>query len=735
MLMRVLDHLEEWFITFLMGAATLIIFAAVMHRYAAGMPIPVVQDWLLTLNFGWAQELCIIMFVWMAKFGAAYGVRTGIHVGVDVIINRLAPANRAKFIVFGLLSGALFTGIVATLGATFVWDNGAHYAIFKFLNLNLEGMYEGPTTPDLEWPTWIVYCAVPFGSGLMCFRFLQVCVAFIRTGELPHHDHGHVEGVEEETLLEPGKEDQIYRMDDDLHPHDVGSGCRDNGRGEVARDRTLIIFALLILLMLSGMPISISLGLTVLSFLFFMTHVPIESVALKLFTGIEKFEIMAIPFFILAGNFLTHGGVARRMINFASSMVGHMFGGLGLAGVLACALFAAVSGSSPATVVAIGSILMPAMVKAGFPKRFGAGVITTSGGLGILIPPSIVMVMYSVSTNTSVGALFIAGVIPGIVLATMLGATTWYRARSNNYPRQPKASWPVRFKAFRDSVWGLLLIVIVMGGIYTGIFTPTEAAAMSAVWAFIAAVFIYKDLRLKDVPRVLLASANMSAMLLYIITNAVLFSFLMTHENIPQAMADAMIGTGVGVIGFLLIANLLLLAAGNFMEPSSIVLILAPILFPIAMKLGIDPVHFGIMMVVNMEVGMCHPPVGLNLYVASGITKMGITELTIAVWPWLVTMLVFLVIVTYWPGLTAVPAEAARHHPLGHRSAPPRDAGDPRRHRLRVPPAVARRTRLFRCSPTGLGERGGTPGPASAKAAPCGAARAARPATKGPKMI
>jgi len=415
---------------------------------------------------------------------------------------------------------------------------------------------------------------------------------------------------------------------------------------------TAIIFSLLVVLMLTGMPISISLGLTVLSFLFFLTQVPIESVALKLFTGIEKFEIMAIPFFILAGNFLTHGGVAKRMIRFATAMVGHWHGGLGLGGVLACALFAAVSGSSPATVVAIGSILMPAMVRAGFPNRFGAGVITTSGALGILIPPSIVMVMYSASTNTSVGALFMAGVIPGIMLAIMLGMTTWYRARSNNYPRMPKASWAERFKAFRESIWGLLLIVIVMGGIYSGLFTPTEAAAMSAVWAFITAVFIYKDLGMKDVPRVLLSSANMSAMLLYIITNAVLFSFLMTHENIPQAMADAMIGPGVGVIGFLLIANILLLAAGNFMEPSSIVLILAPILFPIAVKLGIDPVHFGILMVVNMEVGMCHPPVGLNLYVASGITKMGITELTIATWPWLLTMLVFLVIVTYWPPLS-----------------------------------------------------------------------------------
>ena len=413
-----------------------------------------------------------------------------------------------------------------------------------------------------------------------------------------------------------------------------------------------IIFALLVGLMLTGMPVSISLGLTVLVYLFTMTSVPIESVALKLFTGIEKFEIMAIPFFILAGNFLTHGGVARRMIAFASSMIGHWHGGLALAGVLACALFAAVSGSSPATVVAIGSIILPAMVKQGFPARFGAGVITTSGALGILIPPSIVMVMYAVATNASVGQLFIAGIIPGIFLATMLGLTTWWRARKNNYPRQPKASFGERLRAFRESIWGLFLIVVVIGGIYTGIFTPTEAAAMSAVYAFFVAVFVYKDMRLSDVPRVLLDSANMSAMLLYIITNAVMFSYLLTSENIPQAMATWMLDKGLGVVAFLLFVNVLLLLAGNVMEPSSIVLIMAPILFPVAMKLGIDPIHFGIMMVVNMEVGMCHPPVGLNLYVASGITKMGITELTIAVWPWLLTMLVFLLIVTYWPTLS-----------------------------------------------------------------------------------
>jgi len=257
-----------------------------------------------------------------------------------------------------------------------------------------------------------------------------------------------------------------------------------------------------------------------------------------------------------------------------------------------------------------------------------------------------------VTTNTSVGQLFMAGVVPGIMLASLLGLTTWYLARKHNYPRMAKASWKERWQAFMKSAWGLLLIVIVMGGIYSGKFTPTEAAAVAAVYAFVIAVFVYKDLNIKQVGKVLLDSAAMSAMLLYIITNAVLFSFLMTSEGIPQAMAAWITDQGLGVVTFLLVVNVLLLLAGNVMEPSSIVLIMAPILFPVAMKLGIDPVHFGIIMVVNMEVGMCHPPVGLNLYVASGITKMGISELTVAVMPWLLTMLGFLVVVTYVPEIS-----------------------------------------------------------------------------------
>lgn len=428
----------------------------------------------------------------------------------------------------------------------------------------------------------------------------------------------------------------------------------------------LIIFAILTLFLITGMPISIALGLTVFSFLFAFTDIPMDSIALKLFTGIEKFEIMAIPFFILAGNFLTHGGVAKRMIHFATTTVGHWHGGMGLAAVMSCALFAAISGSSPATVMAVGSIMIPAMVAQGYPAKFGVGTVATAGGLGILIPPSIVMVMYAVATSgmvaigpegetilsPSIGTMFMAGVIPGLMLAFMLGVTTYFRARKHNYPRMKRATWGETFAAFRESMWGLFLIVIIMGGIYGGIFTPTEAAAVSAVYAFVIAVFVYKDIKLSDVPKVLLNSAGMSAMLLYIITTAVMFAFILTSEQIPQALSGWIVDLGFGKIGFLLLVNIMLLIIGMVMEPSAIILIMAPILYPVAMQLGVDPVHFGIMLIVNMEIGLATPPVGLNLYVAAGITKMGLTEVTVAVGPWLLTMLIFLMMITYIPQIT-----------------------------------------------------------------------------------
>jgi C4-dicarboxylate transporter DctM subunit len=323
-----------------------------------------------------------------------------------------------------------------------------------------------------------------------------------------------------------------------------------------------------------------------------------------------------------------------------------------MAAVLSCAFFAAISGSSPATVVAIGSIMLPAMVEQGYSKRFAVGVLATSGGLGILIPPSIVLVIYGVSTSESIGKLFIAGIVPGLVMALALLAVTYGVARWHRFPTLPRASLREIGQAFREAAWGLGLAVVVIGGIYGGLFTPTEAAAVSAVYAFFVAVFVYRELPLAKVPRVLLEAANMSAMLLYIITNAILFSFLLTTENIPQQLAQWIIDQGLTPWMFLLFVNVLLFFAGDFMEPSSILLILAPLFLPVAMKLGIDPIHLGIIMTINMELGMITPPVGLNLYVASGLAKMGLTEVTKAAAPWILVVTAVLLLVTYVPEIS-----------------------------------------------------------------------------------
>ena len=415
---------------------------------------------------------------------------------------------------------------------------------------------------------------------------------------------------------------------------------------------TAFLFAVLFVFLAIGMPIAMALGLSsVLTILLFAPD-SMASLALKFFQTMEQFVLLAIPFFILAGNFLTTGGVAKRMINFANSAVGHLPGGLAIASVLACMLFAAVSGSSPATVVAIGSIVIGGMVRVGYSQAFATGVIVNAGTLGILIPPSIVMVVYAAATETSVGRLFMAGVIPGILLGTALMVAIYIAAIVMKLPRQPKVPWGERFALFREAMWGLLLIVIVLGGIYGGVFTPTEAAAVAAVYAFICAVFIYGDLKWSDVARVLTDSGRVTVMLLFIIANAFLFAHVLTTEQIPQTIAQTLVQWNLQPWQFLLIVNIVLLIAGNFMEPSSIILVLAPIVFPTAIQLGIDPIHLGIIMVVNMEIGMVTPPVGLNLFVASGITGMTLIEVVQASWKWLMVLLAFLVVVTYVPWIS-----------------------------------------------------------------------------------
>ncbi len=415
---------------------------------------------------------------------------------------------------------------------------------------------------------------------------------------------------------------------------------------------TAILFVTLFLFMAIGMPVAISLGLSSLLTILFFGEDSLASLSIKLYETSEHYTLLSIPFFILAGVMMSTGGVAKRMVRFAVAAVGHLRGGLAIASVLACTLFAAVSGSSPATVVAIGSIVIAGMVRNGYPKEFAAGVICNAGTLGILIPPSIVMVVYAAVTNVSVGRIFMAGVMPGLLLAFMLAFAVWWRAGKLTLTKGERAPMREVLVAFKDSIWGLALLAIIMGGIYGGIFTPTEAAAVAAVYATFVAVVVYRDIKPKDLPHVFMDAGKTTVMLMFIIGNALLFAHVLTTERIPQTITGHILAAGMEPWQFLLVVNIILLIAGNFMEPTGIILILAPIFFPIAEQLGIDPIHLGIIMVVNMEIGMITPPVGLNLFVTSGITGMNLVQVTKAALPWLMILLLFLLLVTYIPQIS-----------------------------------------------------------------------------------
>jgi len=435
-----------------------------------------------------------------------------------------------------------------------------------------------------------------------------------------------------------------------------------------------VLFIMVIGMMLMGVPIAVSLGLSSTVFLLIYSEGSLGSIAQTLFSAFDgHYTLLAIPFFILASAFMSTGGVAKRIIRFAIACVGHFKGGLAIAGVFACMLFAALSGSSPATVVAIGTIVIAAMRQVGYTKDFAAGVICNAGTLGILIPPSIVMVVYAASVDVSVGRMFLAGVLPGLLAGFMLMIGIYVIARIKDLPSEPWAGWREIFASARDAGWGLFLIIIILGGIYGGVFTPTEAAAVAAVYAFIIANFVYRDMGPfaegagskgnfitktvsviwhKDTQHSLYEAGKLTIMLMFIIANALILKHVLTEEQIPQVIAAGMLDAGFGPVAFLIIVNIILLIGGQFMEPSGLIVIVAPLVFPIAIQLGIDPIHLGIIMVVNMEIGMITPPVGLNLFVTSGVAGMPMMSVVRAALPFLMILFVFLIIVTYVPWIS-----------------------------------------------------------------------------------
>ena len=411
----------------------------------------------------------------------------------------------------------------------------------------------------------------------------------------------------------------------------------------------LSLFGLLFLLMFLGVPVSVSLGASTLITSYFFADMDMIGIVSHVFDGLNKYSLMAIPMFIMAGSFLSKGGSAKRIINFAQSIVGHLPGGLPISAIFAAMIFAAVSGSSPATVAAIGSVMFAAIKEAGYPVGYSVGTIAVSGSLGILIPPSIVFIVYGVTADLSIGKLFMAGVIPGLLIGFMLMAYTYYGAVRLGFKKGTPASFKERLLKFKEAFWALMLIVLVIGGIYGGLFTPTEAGAASAVYAFVVSVFIYKDLKLKDVYPIIVESALTSAMIFFVIANAMIFAHFLTDETIPQQITKMIMDANVGPVMFLVIVNILLLLMGQFMEPSSIVMITVPLLLPLIYALGIDPIHFGVILVINMEIGMITPPVGLNLFVAAGMTGLSMKDVVMAALPWVIVLFIGLLLITYVP--------------------------------------------------------------------------------------
>lgn len=416
----------------------------------------------------------------------------------------------------------------------------------------------------------------------------------------------------------------------------------------------ITLLVILFLLLFTSTPIAMALGLTSFVYLYWFTTIPLTQVVERLFNALNSFPLMAIPFFILAANIMTRGGISRRLTEFGNALVGQYRGGMAMTAVLACMFFAAVSGSSPATVIAVGTLMIPAMIRHGYSKQFSTGLIATSGSLGILIPPSIPLIVYGIATEQSIGDLFLAGIVPGVVAGLMLlGMAVWV-SRRNNFGEHDGQKMPrgTRRRALRDAILALLLPVIVLGGIYGGIFTPTEAAAAAVAYSFVVAIFIYRELSIKDLGKVLLSSAKTSAMIMFIIANGILFTFVLAVERIPGQITEGIAGMDLAPWQFLLIVNLVLLLVGCFMETSSAILILAPILLPIALEMGVDPIHLGVIIVMNLEIGMITPPLGLNLFVASGLSGMSVLQVAKAAIPSAVVLLFALALVTYLPFLS-----------------------------------------------------------------------------------
>lgn len=412
-----------------------------------------------------------------------------------------------------------------------------------------------------------------------------------------------------------------------------------------------ILFLIFAILLLLNVPIALSLGLSSIVAMI-AAGTPMIMLPMNVYSSIGKFTLLAIPFFVFAGNVMEKAGISERLIDLANKAVGHKKAGLAIVCVITSCFFAAISGSGPATVAALGVIVIPAMIKAGYDPGMSSALMATSGAIGIIIPPSITYVIYGAIAGVSIGKTFVAGIIPGILMGIALIIACVIMVRKQDLERQEKASPNEVWKAFKEAIWGLLMPVIILGGIYGGYFTPTEAAAVSAVYGIIVGVLIYKEVNAKDLYKILVESAVQSAVVMIIVACASLFAWIVTTEGIAAMISNYLLQISNSQFVFLLIVNIVLLIAGCFIDAASALYIFVPIMLPVALQLGYDPIAFGIVMTMNLAIGQVTPPVGVNLYVACGISKISLKEISRKVMPFVLASIIALLLVTYIPQLS-----------------------------------------------------------------------------------
>jgi C4-dicarboxylate transporter, DctM subunit len=413
-----------------------------------------------------------------------------------------------------------------------------------------------------------------------------------------------------------------------------------------------LLFGILIVLFFINVPIAVALGLASMIVLMIQDNVPLMVVVQKMFTSTDSFTLMAVPFFILAGKLMEVGGISKRLVDFAMTIVGRMHGGLAMVSVVTCMFFAAISGSGAATTAAVGAIMIPAMVQKGYDKSFSTAIQAAGGTIGVMIPPSVPMILFGVIAGASISDLFIAGILPGIFVGLSLVLVAYFISRKRGYGKEEKSSGKEIFTSFNRAILAILMPVIILGGIYGGVFTPTEASVVAVVYGLIVGLFIYKEIKWKDLPEVFIQSAVTSAVIMFIISCASIFGFILTREQIPLSITNALLAISDNPIIVLIIINLILLIVGTFLETSAAIIIMAPILLPVTTAVGIDPVHFGIIMVVNLAIGFITPPVGINLFVASNIANLRLEKIVRAIIPFLIILIIDIIIISFVPELS-----------------------------------------------------------------------------------